>query len=328
MARTDELTTTPKGFRRFLHLLTGRLTVMLVPHSERNIRHFHVNGLVLISILLIFLGTLGLFTYLASIQIAASRVAEEQQDQLAEDSLNLDRLLSEVRDAVRVARSFDVELAETVRSLGIDPPRDDSPSGIGRGDLADFFDLEIVSEDDLREIQELQGLTGVFAGAVEPIQGMRSLLQARQNLLADIPNLWPVGQGFGRVSVEFGPNIHPVSGKWYLQKGIFIAGPQGTPVLASATGRVVEMGYDTEQGLYVVLRHNYGFRTRYSYLESILVREGQDVIQGEQIGTLGNTGISPGPHLNFVVMLGTDVVDPAAFLKIRSDGTPGGIVAR
>ncbi len=328
MTRKDELTTTPKGFRRFQHLLTGRLTIMLVPHSERNIRHFHVNGVVLVGVVFLFLGTLGLFTYLASIHIAASRIAQEQQEKMAEDSVNLDMMLSEVRDAVRVARSFDVELAETVRSLGLDPPRDDTPSGIGRGDLADFFDLEIVSEDDLREIQELQGLTDVFAGAVEPLQGVRSLLQARQNLLADIPNLWPVGQGFGRVSVEFGPNIHPVTGQWYLQKGIFIAGPQGTSVLASATGRVVEMGYDTEFGLYVILRHNYGFRTRYSYLESILVREGQNVIQGEQIGTLGSTGISPGSHLNFVVMLGTDVVDPAAFLKIRSDGTPSGIVAR
>ncbi|MFW6329546.1 MAG: M23 family metallopeptidase, partial [Alkalispirochaetaceae bacterium] len=49
------------------------------------------------------------------------------------------------------------------------------------------------------------------------------------------------------------------------------------------------------------------------------VSEGDDVVQGQVIGTLGNTGISTGPHLDFQIWLGTDVVDPAAFLKISND---------
>jgi murein DD-endopeptidase MepM/ murein hydrolase activator NlpD len=119
--------------------------------------------------------------------------------------------------------------------------------------------------------------------------------------------------------MEFGPNRHPINDQWYLHKGIDIADAVGVPIVAAANGKVTEVGVDpTGYGVYVWIDHKYGFRTRYSHLQRASVSEGQEVHQGETLGTLGNTGLSTGPHLDFIIVLGTDVVDPSAFLKIST----------
>ena len=301
---------------------------MLIPHSERSVLNFHVNALVLIFVGVLFVGVLGSFVYLSSVQIGSTAIIENREQELSSSQANLDAVIGEVQSLLRTGRAFDEELVDTINSLGVQQPDETVPAAVTRGDLASFFDIEAVADDQVREIQDLRNLTETLDRAVSPLREMRAVLESQQALLADVPNFWPVGSGLGRVTMEFGPNIHPITGQWYLHKGIDIAGPPGLPVVASANGKVVEMGYDPGYGFYVFLRHKYGFRTRYSHLQSILVTEGQDVVQGERIGTLGNTGISTGPHLDFIVMLGTDVVDPAAFLKISNTFARGGTGTR
>jgi murein DD-endopeptidase MepM/ murein hydrolase activator NlpD len=301
---------------------------MLIPHSERSVLNFHVNALILVFAGLLFLGVLGSFVYLSSVHIGSTAVIDTKEQEIAANQANLDAVIGEVQELLRSGRSFDEELVDTINSLGIEQESDAVPAAVTRGDLASFFDVEAVSDDSIREVQELRNLTETLEQAIDPLREMRQVLESQQALLADIPNFWPVGSGMGRVTMEFGPNIHPITGQWYLHKGIDIAGPPGLPVVASANGKVVEMGYDPGYGFYVFLRHKYGFRTRYSHLQNISVTEGQEVVQGDRIGTLGNTGISTGPHLDFIVMLGTDVVDPAAFLKITNSFQRGGTGTR
>ena len=317
-----------RPLRRLWRILTQRFTIMLIPHSERSVLNFHVNALVLIFVGVLFVGVLGSFVYLSSVQIGSTAIIENREQELSSSQANLDAVIGEVQSLLRTGRAFDEELVDTINSLGVQQPDETVPAAVTRGDLASFFDIEAVADDQVREIQDLRNLTETLDRAVSPLREMRAVLESQQALLADVPNFWPVGSGLGRVTMEFGPNIHPITGQWYLHKGIDIAGPPGLPVVASANGKVVEMGYDPGYGFYVFLRHKYGFRTRYSHLQSILVTEGQDVVQGERIGTLGNTGISTGPHLDFIVMLGTDVVDPAAFLKISNTFARGGTGTR
>ena len=301
---------------------------MLIPHSERSVLNFHVNALVLVFVGVVFAGVLGSFIYLSSVHIGSTAIIEDQDREISESQANLDAVVGEVQNLLRSGRAFDEELVDTINSLGIERPDSSVPAAVTRGDLASFFDIQAVTDGQTREIQDLQNLTSTLEQAIDPLREMRAVLESQQELLSDLPNFWPVGSGMGRVTMEFGPNIHPITGQWYLHKGIDIAGPPGLPIVAGANGKVVEMGYDPGYGFYVFLRHKYGFRTRYSHLQSIVVTEGQDVVQGEQIGTLGNTGISTGPHLDFIVMLGTDVVDPSAILTISNSFIRGGIGTR
>lgn len=318
----------PGFLRRIWRILTQRFTIMLIPHSERSVLNFHVNALVLIFVGVATVGVLGSFVYLSSVHIGSSAIIENQERQLSENQANLDAVVSEVQNLLRTGRAFDEELVDTINSLGIQQEDASAPAAVTRGDLASFFDIQAVADGEAREIQELQNLASTLEQAIDPLREVRSVLASQQELLSDLPNFWPVANGLGRVTMEFGPNIHPITGQWYLHKGIDIAGPPGLPVVASANGKVVEMGYDPGYGFYVFLRHKYGFRTRYSHLQSIAVTEGQDVVQGQQIGSLGNTGISTGPHLDFIVMLGTDVVDPSAFLTISNSFIRGGTGTR
>lgn len=87
--------------------------------------------------------------------------------------------------------------------------------------------------------------------------------------------------------------------------GIDIAGPIGTPILAAREGVVTLVrggsAWNGGYGNYVVITHDNGVKTLYAHMNSITVGQGQKVVRGQQVGTLGNTGRSTGPHLHFEV---------------------------
>lgn len=86
--------------------------------------------------------------------------------------------------------------------------------------------------------------------------------------------------------------------------GVDMAAPSGTPVMAAAAGEVIvsrPSGWNGGYGIYVVIRHSNGTQTLYSHMSADFVSVGQYVAQGEVIGSVGNTGLSTGPHLHFEV---------------------------
>jgi LysM repeat protein len=113
----------------------------------------------------------------------------------------------------------------------------------------------------------------------------------------------------------YGMRTDPIDGTWRMHTGIDLANAVGTPVLASRSGTVtwIEEG-SALYGNFVILDHHDGFKTLYAHLSTISVSRNQYVGTSEQIGQVGNTGRSTGPHLHFSVMRGTDWVDPMAHL--------------
>ena len=104
-----------------------------------------------------------------------------------------------------------------------------------------------------------------------------------------------------------------------MHQGIDIAGPVGTPVMAAAPGVVVRSGWNSGgYGNLVDIRHADGSLTRYAHNSRLLVHEGQQVRQGQQIAEMGSTGYSTGPHLHFEVHLpNSGTVNPLAYLPGR-----------
>lgn len=166
---------------------------------------------------------------------------------------------------------------------------------------------------------------GVFAEKQFRIsQAVLQALNAAETEGAPLP---PDGQqedepltvsGF-RISYPFEVNTNPYSVAPYAHSGIDIEAPKGTPVLAAADGtvRVSEYNHGGGYGYYVIIDHEDGFSTLYAHLEmqdTPLVGPGQEVEAGEQIGTVGVTGYSTGPHLHFELRNSNDEpVDPAEY---------------
>ena len=100
-----------------------------------------------------------------------------------------------------------------------------------------------------------------------------------------------------------------------MHKGIDVAGPVGTPIVASATGVVSYSGYnDGGFGYLVEIDHADGSMTRYAHNNRILVSSGQQVAQGQQVAEMGSTGFSTGPHLHFEIHSPQGTVNPMAYL--------------
>ncbi|MCG7489883.1 peptidoglycan DD-metalloendopeptidase family protein [Vibrio sp. Of14-4] len=111
--------------------------------------------------------------------------------------------------------------------------------------------------------------------------------------------LSPVSRRF-RVSSPFNPaRRHPITHKVTSHLGTDYAVPVGTPVVSISSGRVVISRYHPLAGQYVVILHPDGLRTRYLHLSKRFVQRGDNVIQGQKIGTSGNTGRTTGAHLHF-----------------------------
>jgi murein DD-endopeptidase MepM/ murein hydrolase activator NlpD len=105
-----------------------------------------------------------------------------------------------------------------------------------------------------------------------------------------------------------------------MHKGIDIANNVGTPIVAAARGRVSFAGWhEGGYGYFVEITHEDGSRTRYGHNSNLLVREGQQVDQGQVISQMGSTGRSTGPHLHFEVLPpGEGAMNPLQFLPPRA----------
>ncbi|MGS2806838.1 M23 family metallopeptidase [Nocardia sp. MW-W600-9] len=107
--------------------------------------------------------------------------------------------------------------------------------------------------------------------------------------------------------------------RWGVQHlGIDVAGPIGTPIYSVADGTVIEAGPASGFGMWVRVLHDDGTVTIYGHIDTATVSQGQRVLAGDQIATMGNRGFSTGPHCHFEVWLnGTDKIDPVPWLATR-----------
>ncbi len=113
-----------------------------------------------------------------------------------------------------------------------------------------------------------------------------------------------------RLSSPFGMRFHPIDHVHKPHRGIDIGAPLGAPVKSWRNGEVIFAGVAGGYGNLVKVRHPDGSETRYAHLNSINVRKGQRVDKGEQLGTIGSTGKSTGPHLHFEIRINGQAIDP------------------
>ncbi len=304
-------------FRRFFKAGRQKLTIMLVPHTEKKILNLQLSFFGLAGILLAFVVILSVSVYATSNYGNTARILSGKTTDLHSTQSDLDSVRDETTTLIKAARNFEAALSGTLSRIGIKPSG--SSSQDRDGDLAAFFDVEEAGRGSLREVGEIRKVSHYLEKTVDAVNELGDLIASQSAVLSEIPNLWPIKGGIGHISMYYGQNENPFYGSWYLHKGLDISTfRQGDPVVATADGKVANIGYDTSFGNNIVLEHKHGFFTRYAHLQSFRVQKGQKVQQGQVIGYLGNTGLTTGPHLHYEVHVGTETVDPLRFLNIRS----------
>jgi murein DD-endopeptidase MepM/ murein hydrolase activator NlpD len=141
------------------------------------------------------------------------------------------------------------------------------------------------------------------------------MIKDKEKLLASTPAIQPVNnKDMNRIASGFGYRIDPVYKTVKFHAGLDFAAPQGTPIYATADGRVTTSGNaGNGYGNHVVLSHGFGYETLYGHMVRVKSRVGQTVKRGEVIGWVGSTGKSTGPHLHYEVHKNGKQIDPIYF---------------
>jgi murein DD-endopeptidase MepM/ murein hydrolase activator NlpD len=161
--------------------------------------------------------------------------------------------------------------------------------------------VDLSPEDLARYERERTHLASVTATRSEDLPAELRMLQ---------PVTGPRSSSFGLQRIFNGQARNP-------HAGMDIAAPTGTPVIASAAGRVIDTGDYFFNGQTVWVDHGSGLMTMYCHLSEISVKAGDVVTRGQRLGAVGATGRVTGPHLHWSVLLNRAYVDPALFLAER-----------
>lgn len=168
----------------------------------------------------------------------------------------------------------------------------------------------------------LDNLDNRMAVQKKSYEEIEQMIKNKEKLLAATPAIQPVSnKDLSRIASGFGYRIDPVYKTVKMHAGLDFAAPQGTPIYATADG-VVKLAGNTGNGYgnYVVINHGYGYETLYGHQYRVKVKPGERVKRGEQIGWVGSTGKSTGPHVHYEVHKNGQHIDPIYFFY--NDLTP------
>jgi murein DD-endopeptidase MepM/ murein hydrolase activator NlpD len=295
-----------------------KLTIMLIPHSEKRVFNFQISILALSFISILLISLVVTFVWLTADFSGTNDLLASRSKDLEHSEASLEILRNEVNQLISSTETFQKTLSGTLDTLGVESGNRDTVSKRS-GDLTTFFNVESSDDGSLSETVEIQKLKTALDQSVSSLDEIGQILNSQKSLLSDIPTMWPLKGVQGYVTAVFGPSIHPFSGQWYLHKGVDLAYGYGVPIVSTANGKVLEADYDEGYGNFVVIRHKYGFYTKYAHMQRTYVRPGQDITQGDVLGTMGNTGLSTGPHLHYEVRIGSQVVDPVKYINMTDN---------
>ena len=117
------------------------------------------------------------------------------------------------------------------------------------------------------------------------------------------------------IGSTFGARLDPINHRQAFHPGLDFEAPYRSPVYSTAPGTVIFTGVKDSYGKLVEIDHGHGIVTRYAHLHRILVARGQKIGAHHEIGELGSTGRSTGPHLHYEVLVDGTALDPEKFLQ-------------
>lgn len=137
-------------------------------------------------------------------------------------------------------------------------------------------------------------------------------IDRRAEYLRSVPSIRPANAGV--FSSRYGRRRDPFTGQWEPHMGIDISARRGTPVYATADGKVIHVKREPGFGRTLVIDHGNGYKTLYAHLHSFLVTRGQRVKRGDVIAEIGNSGRSTGPHLHYEVICNKQHQNPLDYM--------------
>ncbi len=253
------------------------ITLMIIPHSQKHVFRLHFNY----HHLFFALGLLASITVFAVLSGYYNRTYETRQVLEAEKMrIWSNRIWNFNNGQERIARQINLLNAagnSYYYSIWNRPYHEI---------VADDFEVNAKNFDDL----------------TAPLVRALDFLIAREKAFLQLPLGWPVDTAV--VTSEFGTRLSPFGLSADFHAGYDFANTIGTPILATAPGKVIFAGRSSSgYGRYVKILHAYGFVTLYGHASAVKVTENQMVERGDVIALLGQSGSATGPHIHYEVRM-------------------------
>ncbi|MFH0974660.1 MAG: M23 family metallopeptidase [Spirochaetota bacterium] len=299
----------PKYYR-FLKKAKERITIMLIPHSEKKIINFHIP---IYSITLI-ISTILIIITITSIAIIthASTIKDVSKLKMygSNSKIQISHYKEEINKLYDIFQKFKPEITY-LYSLTNEKDVDSlwAKGGVSNpnpGDLASENNSPSVEELNIKEVeQELKT-------SREVLIKIKNFLQVRKKIIESTPSLWPTQ---GSIITKFGYKDEPYKSQNEFNQGIEIAAFPGAEIRASAPGKVENIMWDPKLGLSISIKHKYGFTTIYSHCQRIFIKVDQEVAKGETIASVGRTGKAAKHSCYYQIRIGTECVNPMPYLN-------------
>ncbi|HNR87892.1 MAG TPA: M23 family metallopeptidase [Spirochaetota bacterium] len=295
---------------RFVKKGREKVTLMFIPHSEKQIVNFHISIFSIAG----FFGAIALTVVVTSIIIVnhTSNTKEVSRLKLygASSKEHLVKYREEINRLHEIFQKFKPEVTYLYSII----PENDVDSLWAKGGPAQPETKNPDAGDhappiELLNIEEIDRDLKITKDVLVKIKGF---LEARKKILEYTPSIWPVN---GYIISAFGERTSPYNFQKEFHHGIDIAGYPGAEIHATAPGRVEDIKWDPVLGLTVSVKHKYGFTTHYSHCQRVSVEPRQKISKGEVIGYVGRTGKAMRHLCYYQVQIGTEFVDPVPYLN-------------
>jgi murein DD-endopeptidase MepM/ murein hydrolase activator NlpD len=200
-----------------------------------------------------------------------------------------------------------------VQAVGVGGPRTQDPNRteflksspeLAERTLAVGYDVD-------KLVRRVELLSASMDEAMDSVSVHEAVFRSR-------PSIRPVQSRDSWISSSFSRSrFHPVLLVNRPHPGIDISAPEGTPILATAAGRVTFSGTQPGYGKTVEIDHGYGYVTRYAHAATLSVKRGQRVQRGEMLGEIGRSGLATAPHLHYEVLIDDKAANPRDYILDR-----------
>jgi len=301
--------------KKFIQKGKDKLTVMLIPHSEKKIFNFQISIFTVVFLILVLSSIITIF-FISASSYTIKKAEMEKLKCTQKDNINAVKMFkTEIDSLDKSVVEYKNNIKDIIKLLGAS--QSENIFGLG-GPEIEIKNLDkIIKLNNKSDVEtgldSIKRINSDIVASKRVLENFKKFLAAREEIIQKIPNNWPIiGGGF--ITSPFGMRRSPFTGKWAMHQGVDIAWWPGAPIRATADGIVVFSGMKGGYGRTVQIQHAYGFQTLYAHLSSISVYEGKKIKKGEIIGFLGRTGRATGFHLHYEVRIGTKAVDPIVFL--------------
>lgn len=165
-----------------------------------------------------------------------------------------------------------------------------------------------------RKVDELEKRLYVQSTSMDEVYEVATKKQER---MASMPAIMPIDKQKCKVVSGFGMRYHPILKVTRMHTGMDFSAKIGTPIYVTGDGTVIAAGRNVKEysgyGVICLVDHGFGYKTLYAHMNDVKVKAGQKVKRGEQIGSVGSTGMSKGSHLHYEVIQNGRKVNPVYY---------------